>query len=249
MIAAAEGREAVVIEGDPYETAGVNSRAELAQLELEWQRRRREQALRRRRDPDRPGKRVVRLRHQARPRRDGRAARRLRPRRVESPTARPSTPSAISRARRSARGAASARSRGSGPGTAARREAPRSAISSRSRRPTSARAPRSIICPMSATPRSARGANIGAGTITCNYDGFGKYRTDDRRGRLHRLEHRAGRAGHDRRRARSSAPARSSPATSRPTASRSRAASRRASPAGPSASASGMTPESEAARQ
>jgi bifunctional UDP-N-acetylglucosamine pyrophosphorylase/glucosamine-1-phosphate N-acetyltransferase len=44
-IAAAEGRGAVVIEGDPYETAGVNSRAELAHLELEWQRRRREQAL------------------------------------------------------------------------------------------------------------------------------------------------------------------------------------------------------------
>ena len=44
-IAAAEGRNAVVIEGDPYETAGVNSRAELAHLELEWQRRRREQAL------------------------------------------------------------------------------------------------------------------------------------------------------------------------------------------------------------
>jgi len=44
-IAAAEGREAVVIEGDPYETAGVNSRAELAHLELEWQRRRREQVL------------------------------------------------------------------------------------------------------------------------------------------------------------------------------------------------------------
>jgi bifunctional UDP-N-acetylglucosamine pyrophosphorylase / glucosamine-1-phosphate N-acetyltransferase len=44
-IAAAERRDAVVIEGDPYETAGVNSRAELAHLELEWQRRRREQAL------------------------------------------------------------------------------------------------------------------------------------------------------------------------------------------------------------
>lgn len=44
-IAAAEGREAVVIECDPYESAGVNSRAELAHLELEWQRRRREQAL------------------------------------------------------------------------------------------------------------------------------------------------------------------------------------------------------------
>jgi bifunctional UDP-N-acetylglucosamine pyrophosphorylase/glucosamine-1-phosphate N-acetyltransferase len=44
-IAAAEGRSAVVIEGDAYEAAGVNSRAELAHLELEWQRRRREQAL------------------------------------------------------------------------------------------------------------------------------------------------------------------------------------------------------------
>ena len=44
-VAAAERRAAVVIEGDPYEAAGVNSRAELAHLELEWQRRRREQAL------------------------------------------------------------------------------------------------------------------------------------------------------------------------------------------------------------
>jgi bifunctional UDP-N-acetylglucosamine pyrophosphorylase/glucosamine-1-phosphate N-acetyltransferase len=44
-VAAAECRPAVVIEGDPYEAAGVNSRAELAHLELEWQRRRREQAL------------------------------------------------------------------------------------------------------------------------------------------------------------------------------------------------------------
>jgi bifunctional UDP-N-acetylglucosamine pyrophosphorylase / glucosamine-1-phosphate N-acetyltransferase len=44
-IAGAEGRVAVVIEADPYETAGVNSRAELAHLELEWQRRRREQVL------------------------------------------------------------------------------------------------------------------------------------------------------------------------------------------------------------
>ncbi len=44
-VAAAEGREAVVIEADPHEAAGVNSRAELAQLELDWQRRRRAQAL------------------------------------------------------------------------------------------------------------------------------------------------------------------------------------------------------------
>ncbi|HZU51302.1 MAG TPA: bifunctional UDP-N-acetylglucosamine diphosphorylase/glucosamine-1-phosphate N-acetyltransferase GlmU [Sphingomicrobium sp.] len=44
-IAAREGRAAVVIECDPYEASGVNSRAELAQLELEWQRRRRQRAL------------------------------------------------------------------------------------------------------------------------------------------------------------------------------------------------------------
>ena len=44
-IAAAEDREAVAIECDAYEATGVNSRAELAHLELEWQRRRREQAL------------------------------------------------------------------------------------------------------------------------------------------------------------------------------------------------------------
>jgi bifunctional UDP-N-acetylglucosamine pyrophosphorylase/glucosamine-1-phosphate N-acetyltransferase len=44
-VAASEGASAVVIEGDPYETSGVNSRAELAHLELEWQRKRREQAL------------------------------------------------------------------------------------------------------------------------------------------------------------------------------------------------------------
>ncbi len=38
-------------------------------------------------------------------------------------------------------------------------------------------------------------ANIGAGTITANYDGKQKHRTIDRRRRAHRLEHGAGRAG------------------------------------------------------
>jgi bifunctional UDP-N-acetylglucosamine pyrophosphorylase/glucosamine-1-phosphate N-acetyltransferase len=40
-----DGRRPVVIEGEEFETAGVNSRAELAHLELDWQRRRRERAL------------------------------------------------------------------------------------------------------------------------------------------------------------------------------------------------------------
>ena len=44
-IAARSGRHPVAIEGEPFETAGVNSRAELAHLELDWQRRRREEAL------------------------------------------------------------------------------------------------------------------------------------------------------------------------------------------------------------
>ena len=44
-VAAGSGRHPVAIEGEPFETAGVNSRAELAHLELDWQRRRREEAL------------------------------------------------------------------------------------------------------------------------------------------------------------------------------------------------------------
>lgn len=44
-VASAEGRPSVAIEGEPFETTGVNSRAELAELELQWQRRRRRQAL------------------------------------------------------------------------------------------------------------------------------------------------------------------------------------------------------------
>ena len=45
MIAKEEGRNPVAIEGEPFETAGVNSRAELAALEEDWQTRRRWQAL------------------------------------------------------------------------------------------------------------------------------------------------------------------------------------------------------------
>ena len=43
-------------------------------------------------------------------------------------------------------------------------------------------------------------ANIGAGTITCNYDGFGKHKTDDRRRRLRRHQFLAGGAGENRQR-------------------------------------------------
>ena len=59
---------------------------------------------------------------------------------------------------------------------AARRTA-RPARSSRSRSPRSARGRRCRTCPTSATPRSAPGRNIGAGTITANYDGDHKFPT------------------------------------------------------------------------
>lgn len=45
MLAAADGRRSVVIEAEPWEMAGVNSRAELALVEAEWQRRRRLKAM------------------------------------------------------------------------------------------------------------------------------------------------------------------------------------------------------------
>jgi bifunctional UDP-N-acetylglucosamine pyrophosphorylase/glucosamine-1-phosphate N-acetyltransferase len=45
MLAAADGRHSAVIEAQPWEMAGVNSRAELALVEAEWQRRRRLEAM------------------------------------------------------------------------------------------------------------------------------------------------------------------------------------------------------------
>lgn len=45
MLAGADGRHSAVIEVDAWEVAGVNSRAELAGVEAEWQRRRRAQAM------------------------------------------------------------------------------------------------------------------------------------------------------------------------------------------------------------
>ena len=44
-LAAEDGRRSVVIEAEPWEMAGVNSRAELALVEAEWQRRRRLRAM------------------------------------------------------------------------------------------------------------------------------------------------------------------------------------------------------------
>ena len=45
MVAKAEGRHSVAVECDAWQTAGVNSRSELALVEREWQQRRRQRAM------------------------------------------------------------------------------------------------------------------------------------------------------------------------------------------------------------
>ncbi len=57
------------------------------------------------------------------------------------------------------------------------RRASTSAISSRPKRPRSAPAPRSTISPISVMPKIGAEVNVGAGTITCNYDGANKHKT------------------------------------------------------------------------
>ena len=103
---------------------------------------------------------------------------------------------------------------------------------------SSAAAPRSATSRSSRTRASARGSkqhhmsylgdaeigedvNIGAGTITANYDGDAQAPDDDRRRRVHRRRHDARRPGRRSARAPRPAPARSSPATSRRASSRS----------------------------
>ena len=154
-IAASEGREAVVIEGDPYETAGVNSRAELAHLELEWQRRRREEVLEEGAtliDPE-----SVWFAYDTKLARDVT----VEPHVVFGPgvqVAEGAVIKAFSHIEGAIIGAqarASARSPGSARAPSLARRA-RSAISSSSRRRRSVAGPRSIISATSATPRSAR---------------------------------------------------------------------------------------------
>ena len=174
-IAAAEGREAVVIEGDPYETAGVNSRAELAHLELEWQRRRREQALQDGAtliDPD-----SVWFAYDTRLGRDVT----VEPHVVFGPgvqVADGATIHAFSHIEGAIIGAKAsigpfARIR---PGT---RLAERTKVGNFVELKKAEVGEGAKVNHLSyvGDAEVGAGANIGAGTITCNYDGFGKYRT------------------------------------------------------------------------
>ena len=175
-IAASEGREAVVIEGDPYETAGVNSRAELAHLELEWQRRRREQVLHEGAtliDPE-----SVWFAYDTRLGRDVT----VEPHVVFGPgveVADGATIHAFSHIEGAAIGAKAkigpfARIR---PGTSL---GERSKVGNFVELKKAEVGDGAKVNHLSYVGDASVGAhaNIGAGTITCNYDGFGKYRTE-----------------------------------------------------------------------
>ena len=174
-IAAAEGRSAVVIEGDAYETAGVNSRAELAHLELEWQRRRREQALNDGAtliDPE-----SVWFAHDTRLGRDVT----VEPHVVFGPGVHVADGATI-KAFSHIEGATIAAGAVIGPFARLR---PGAVIGEKAKVGNFVEVKKAVL------GRGAKanhlsyigdsdvgeGANIGAGTITCNYDGFGKYQT------------------------------------------------------------------------
>src|SRR3954464_14757689 len=174
-IAAAERRDAVVIEGDPYEASGVNSRAELAHLELEWQRRRREQVLDEGAtliDPE-----SVWFAYDTKLGRDGT----VEPHVVFGPgveIADGATIHAFSHIEGAIIGAKAsigpfARIR---PGT---RLAERTKVGNFVELKKAHVAAGAKVNHLSYIGDASIGAraNIGAGTITCNYDGFGKYRT------------------------------------------------------------------------
>jgi bifunctional UDP-N-acetylglucosamine pyrophosphorylase/glucosamine-1-phosphate N-acetyltransferase len=174
-IAAGEGRGAVVIEGDPYETAGVNSRAELAHLELEWQRRRREQALHEGAtliDPE-----SVWFAYDTRLGRDVT----VEPHVVFGPgveVADGATIHAFSHIEGASIGAQAsigpfARIR---PGTVLAEKTKVGNFVELKKAEVGPGAKVNHLSYVGDTEIGAK-ANIGAGTITCNYDGFGKYRT------------------------------------------------------------------------
>jgi bifunctional UDP-N-acetylglucosamine pyrophosphorylase/glucosamine-1-phosphate N-acetyltransferase len=174
-IAAAEGREAVVIEGDPYETAGVNSRAELAHLELEWQRRRREEVLHEGAtliDPE-----SVWFAFDTKLGRDVT----VEPHVVFGPGVEVADGAAI-KAFSHIEGAIIDARAVIGPFARIR---PGTTLGAKSKVGNFVELKKATVGPGAKVNHLSyvgdtevgQGANIGAGTITCNYDGFGKYRT------------------------------------------------------------------------
>jgi bifunctional UDP-N-acetylglucosamine pyrophosphorylase / glucosamine-1-phosphate N-acetyltransferase len=176
MVAAEEGRVSVAIETDPWQTAGVNSRAELAHLELDWQRRRREEALEQGAtlvDPE-----SVWFSHDTRLGRDST----IEPHVVFGPGVTIEDFATI-RAFCHIEGATIASGCEVGPfarlrpGAVLEQGAKIGNFVEMKKARLGPGAKANHLSYLGDTDVGAK-ANIGAGTITCNYDGFGKYRTE-----------------------------------------------------------------------
>ena len=156
---------------------GINDRAQLAEAERRFQRSaaRRGEGRRARRSSRRRPCSSRTTRSSAATCRSSRTSSSARASRL--PTTSRSAPSPISRARRSPRARSSGRSRGFGP---ARRSARAriSAISWRSRRPTWSEGAKINHLTYIGDAQVGAKTNVGAGTITCNYDGVNKHLTD-----------------------------------------------------------------------
>jgi bifunctional UDP-N-acetylglucosamine pyrophosphorylase/glucosamine-1-phosphate N-acetyltransferase len=176
MIARDEGHHPVAIEGESFETAGVNSRAELAHLELDWQRRRREEALEKGAtliDPE-----SVWFSHDTKLGRDAT----IEPHVVFGPGV-AIADGAVIRAFCHIEGATISSGCEVGPfarlrpGTVLGEGAKVGNFVEVKKAVLGAGAKANHLSYIGDADVGAK-ANIGAGTITCNYDGFGKYRTE-----------------------------------------------------------------------
>jgi len=176
MIAKDEGRAPVAIEGEAFETAGVNSRAELAHLELDWQRRRREEALEQGAtliDPE-----SVWFSHDTKLGRDAT----IEPHVVFGPGVRIADGATI-RAFSHIAGATISSGCEVGPFARLRPgavlgEGAKVGNFVEVKKATLGKGAKANHLSYIGDANVGEKANIGAGTITCNYDGFGKYRTD-----------------------------------------------------------------------
>jgi bifunctional UDP-N-acetylglucosamine pyrophosphorylase/glucosamine-1-phosphate N-acetyltransferase len=175
MLAAADGRASAVVETDAHEVAGVNSRAELAALEAEWQARRRLEAMRDGVTLVAPE--TVFFAHDTRIERDVT----VEPNVVFGPGV-VVEQGAVIHAFCHLEGALVRSGANIGPYARLR---PAADIGEGARvgnfvevkKATLAKGAKANHLSYIGDATVGEGANIGAGTITCNYDGFGKYQT------------------------------------------------------------------------
>jgi bifunctional UDP-N-acetylglucosamine pyrophosphorylase/glucosamine-1-phosphate N-acetyltransferase len=175
MLAAADGRRSAVIEVAPEEVAGINSRAELADVELAWQRRRRAELMAEGVSLVAPD--TVWLSHDTEIGRDSV----VEPNVVFGPGVRVGEGVRI-RAFSHLEGAAVANGAEIGPYARLR---PGTEIGEKAKVGNFVETKKAKLGPGAKANHLSyigdaevgEGANIGAGTITCNYDGFFKYGT------------------------------------------------------------------------